>query len=272
MALGTKSVGPTGRVHAVEANPLLLPYLMRSLYWAPYPEVIRLYNRAASDEDGQTVSIQFEPQYIGGGSVVASDGHAEAMDKNLAQSLWENVDAAQFVKPDGSVTPTSGGNYLSRQCTTARLDTLLKDTSRVDLLHMDIEGSEPAAIAGGQAIIKRSPGIAVIMEWSPLYCLAPERIEQSRAMWAFFETLGYSWYRIRYEDFSPWLPVPRLSRIHSREALFALKHSDVLLVKDLRKHFRWWPALVIDDDPDRIPLRRSWKARWKNLRGLAKPT
>ena len=67
------------------------------------------------------------------------------------------------------------------------------------------------------------------------------------------------------------LPAPRLNRIRSREALFALKHSDVLVVKDLRRHFRWWPALVIDD-PDERPQRRSWKAGRKKIRGLAGPT
>ena len=246
MALGANSVGRTGRVHAIEANPVLLPYLLRSLCWASYPEAIGLYNRAASDEDGATVILEFDPQHIGGGTVLANGDYTDAMARSIVDGLWENVDPTRLVEPDGRVLPTSG-TPTRRECKTARLDTLLEDTSRVDLLHMDIEGSEPAAIAGARGIIERSPGIAVILEWSPYYCLAPKRIDKTRAMWALFETLGYSWYRIRHEDFSRWLPAPRLSRIRSREALFALAHSDVLVVKDLRKHFRWWPALVVGD-------------------------
>jgi hypothetical protein len=36
----------------------------------------------------------------------------------------------------------------------------------VDLIHMDIEGSEPRALRGAQAVIERSPKIKIITEWS----------------------------------------------------------------------------------------------------------
>ena len=67
--LGAHCVGRGGRVVAVEANRQLLPYLMRSLYWSGYPDVIQLYNCAASDVDDLEVDLMFDPQFAGGASV-----------------------------------------------------------------------------------------------------------------------------------------------------------------------------------------------------------
>jgi hypothetical protein len=53
-----------------------------------------------------------------------------------------------------------------------RLDELLATVPRVDLLKIDVEGHERSVLQGAADIIKRSPGIRVIMEWS---------IEQMRA-------------------------------------------------------------------------------------------
>lgn len=253
MALGAHAVGYTGKVIAVEANPVLLPYLKRSMFWSRYSDVIRLFNRAASDVDNETLRINFDAQFIGGASVALPDDPSALPGSTIEDSLWQNIDPARFVHEDGSVSPTQEGVRVRRECRTARLDTMLKDLERVDLLHMDIEGSEPAAIAGAHELIRRSPGIVIIMEWSPHYCLSPSLLEKTCAMWDFFQDMGYAWYRIRHEDFRPGLRAPRLSAIERRDDLFATPHSDVMVVKDLRAAFGRWPR-VVDD--------RKKKFRW----------
>lgn len=265
MALGVKSVGRTGRVFAIEANPALLPYLMRSVYWSSYPDIIRLYNRAASDVDGRTLSIAFNPQFMGGASVAVPREKDASWNTEVADSLWERIDIKLNVRPDGQIAMTHG-IPVQRDCQTARLDTILREEARIDLLHMDIEGSEPAAIAGAQEIIRRSSGMAVIMEWSPYYCLAPELLAKTESMWEFFDRLGYSWYRIRHEDFKRGLPVPRLSPISTRAELFSTVHSDVLIVKDLRAYYALWPRLIVKSGAPRDALAREGKApkKWQD--------
>ena len=272
MALGVKCVGPTGRVFAIEANPALLPYLMRSVYWSSFYDVIRLYNRAASDEDGRTLPITFNPQFMGGASVAVPQ-EKDGSCTDIADSLWERLDTTRIVQPDGQVSLTYGV-AVQRECQTARLDTMLREEARIDLLHMDIEGSEPAAIAGAQEIIRRSSGMAVILEWSPYYCLAPELLAKTESMWEFFDGLGYSWFRIRYEDFRPGLPAPRLSPIATRAELFSTVHSDVLIVKDLRTYYARWPRLIVKNDSparERRALNR-WPNWMDRLRGLGRAT
>lgn len=275
MALGVKSVGRTGRVFAIEANPALLPYLMRSVYWSSYPDVIRLYNRAASDVDGRTLSIAFNPQFMGGASVAVPQERDASWATDVADSLWERIDIKRNVQPDGQVALTHGVP-VQRDCQTARLDTILREEVRIDLLHMDIEGSEPAAIAGAQEVITRSSGMAVIMEWSPYYCLAPELRAKTESMWDFFGRLGYSWYRIRYEDFRRGLPAPRLSPIATRAELFSTVHSDVLIVKDLRAYYALWPRLIVKNEAPRDLNARKERARmkWRSwldvLRGVSR--
>jgi FkbM family methyltransferase len=277
MALGVKSVGHTGRVFAIEANPALLPYLMRSVYWSSYPGIIRLYNRVASDEDGRTLSIAFNPQFMGGASVAVPREKDASWATDIANSLWERLDPTRFVQPDGQVSFTYG-IPVQRDCHSARLDTILREEVRIDLLHMDIEGSEPAAIAGAQEVITRSSGMAVIMEWSPYYCLAPELLAKTESMWAFFDRLGYSWYRIRHEDFKRGLPAPRLSLIATRAELFSTVHSDVLIVKDLRAYYARWPRLIVKNEAPRDAPARAGRApkKWQNwmdrLRGFGRAT
>lgn len=275
MALGVKSVGHTGRVFAIEANPALLPYLMRSVYWSSYPDIIRLYNRAASDEDGRTLSIAFNPQFMGGASVAVPREKEPSWATDIAKGLWERLDTRHFVQPDGQVALTHG-IPVHRDCHTARLDTILGKELRIDLLHMDIEGSEPAAIAGAQEVITRSSGMAVIMEWSPYYCLAPELLAKTESMWDFFDRLGYSWYRIRHEDFKRGLPAPRLSPISTRAELFSTVHCDVLIVKDLRVYYARWPRMIVNHEASREVTAREGKAsrQWQQwvdkLRGLGR--
>lgn len=55
-----------------------------------------------------------------------------------------------------------------------RLDQLLENVSRVDLLKIDVEGHERSVLLGARNIIQRSPKIRIIMEWSIEQMMAAE--------------------------------------------------------------------------------------------------
>lgn len=243
MLLGAHCVGGSGKVFAVEANPVVLPWLMRSLYWSGYYDIIRLYNRAASDEEGTEIDIMSDAQFVGGASVAQRVPAPASMATELADSLWENVDFVRAAESDGRLTPAVGF-FMRRKCTTVKLDTILAGQPRIDLLHMDIEGSEPAAVVGAMDVIRRSPGLAMLFEWSPYYALDPNLIDRTRAMCDLFDGMGYSWYRIDPARFDSGRRVPGLVRIKNREQLFATPHSDVLVVDDLRRYHPAWPSAV----------------------------
>jgi FkbM family methyltransferase len=245
MVLGAHCVGPSGKVFAVEANPVVLPYLLRTLFWSGYRETIRLYHRAASDQDGLELDIMSDAQFVGGASVAQRVIAPEFFPTAVEDSLWENIDVARVVQADGRVVPETG-LFVRRKCLTTRLDTLLAAEPHIDLLHMDIEGSEPAAIQGGLEIIRRSPGMALVMEWSPYYCLSDGLIEQTRAMCELFESRGYSWYRLAPSAFDATAVAPALVRIRDREQLFRLPQSDLVVVRDLAAYHPGWPELVRD--------------------------
>ena len=47
----------------------------------------------------------------------------------------------------------------------AALDDALADVSALQLLRMDVEGSEALALAGARALIARSPRLRIVTEW-----------------------------------------------------------------------------------------------------------
>jgi FkbM family methyltransferase len=242
MVLGAQCVNRQGRVIAVEANKLLLPYLMRSLYWSGYPDVIRLYNCAASDDDGAEIDIMFDPQFIGGASV-AHRVSAPQITERLEDCLWENASLSDFVGENGLVMPATG-HMVRGKCKTQRLDSIMGDKDVVDVLHMDIEGSEPACVLGAQGLLGRSPNAAIVMEWSPHYCLTDQLIAKTKSMCELFEANGYSYYRIKHETFRNEMPFPELGAIPDREALWKTPHNDILIAKNIGRYHPEWPKRV----------------------------
>jgi FkbM family methyltransferase len=106
----------SGRVIAVEANPIVLPYLMASIVESGLEHRIDVIPYAASDNSG-LVQMQ------------------ENFGNNLGGVPMKDVRA--FVpSKDRRLVPT------------VELDEILVDLTRLDLVKMDIEGAEPKAIAG----------------------------------------------------------------------------------------------------------------------------
>jgi FkbM family methyltransferase len=145
LAMAT-AAGTDGRVHAFEANPELMPLLESTMFVNGFSAWnggsgdyrVSLYNNAVSDQPG-TITLASAPAHFGSGHI--------ALD----------TDAADYC--------TAYPKRVEVAATT--LDAELADRlPTVDFLHMDIEGAEPLALRGGQALIERSPQLKIVTEWS----------------------------------------------------------------------------------------------------------
>jgi FkbM family methyltransferase len=138
-----RAVGQGGKVFAFEANPAVAKLLHATLTVNRFTDFrgdgrVRLFKNAVADKPG-TLVLQVAPEHYGSGHLVT------------------NSPSSDF-----------GREYSDRvevQCVT--LDEALAGVPRVDFLHMDIEGAEPLAMRGAQALLDRSPDIRIITEWSP---------------------------------------------------------------------------------------------------------
>lgn len=136
------AVGEHGKVYGFEANPALLPLLKSTLFINGYTTFrgtgrVDLFLNAVADKSGSII-LENAPGHSGSGHVV-------------------------------NETPTSdfGAEYSIRtEVPAVRLDDVLRESKPIDFIHMDIEGAEPLAIKGGIELIKRSPNLKIVSEWS----------------------------------------------------------------------------------------------------------
>jgi FkbM family methyltransferase len=125
-----RAVGATGRVYAIEPEPRNFRLLERAVREARYGHV-RLSRAAAGDRRGQ-VPLHLAAANRGDHRTVAA---AERRERIM-------VDAVV-------------------------LDDLLSAEPRVDLLKIDVQGSEPAVLRGLARTLGRSTGVRVLCELSP---------------------------------------------------------------------------------------------------------
>jgi FkbM family methyltransferase len=138
------TVGSNGQVHAFEANPEVIRLLKATMFvngfsnWKGTGRV-SLYENAALDRSG-TITLASAPGHYGSGHVMSNTPRSSDYDSSY--SIQVEVPAVA-------------------------LDDVLADrVGTVDLIHLDIEGSEPLALRGAQALINRSPNVKIITEWS----------------------------------------------------------------------------------------------------------
>jgi FkbM family methyltransferase len=124
------AVGPAGHVHAFEANPKVMRLLKATMTVNGFSDFrgtgrVNLYANAVLDRPG-TITLASAPDHDGSGHVI-----------------------------NDAPSSDYGPEYSTRMAVPAvTLDAVLADSvGMVDLIHMDIEGSEPLALRGGQAVI-----------------------------------------------------------------------------------------------------------------------
>jgi FkbM family methyltransferase len=125
-----RSVGPAGRVIAVEPDPLNFELLSRNVALNGY-ENVTLLNKAAALETGPL-------------------------------RLFLSDDNAGDHRTSG--TPDS---RASVEVQGTRLDEELADVSRLDFVKIDIQGAEVDALCGLRQLLARSPGVSMLVEFWP---------------------------------------------------------------------------------------------------------
>lgn len=152
------SLNGTGRVIAVEANPLVTPYLMATVIENGLDHRIQVCPYAVSDRTGLVQINRDFGNNLGGTTI-------REIDKSGAEC---------------SIVPC------------ARLDDILAGVSRIDLVKMDIEGSELLAMKGFErTVAKFSPDIIMELNKDCLRGVSGVSVED---MVRYMQSLGYKPY------------------------------------------------------------------------------
>jgi FkbM family methyltransferase len=223
-ALAAKRVGPDGLVHAVEANPVVFPYLVKSMYWSGVPGIVRCYNSAAvgPNEHGKKTRFCFDPQFIGGGNLFSR----ASIERELKDCLWNGVNVPEVLDDNRMFVPR--GLFQEIETEGRTLDSYIQHPIKAMLI--DAEGSECFVIAGARRLIDSSPDLSIVMEWDPYtYKANPMRRPSIDEMWDFLlDDQGFVAARICPENYPGIGQIPQLD-ILTREQLSQIPHSDLLL-------------------------------------------
>jgi FkbM family methyltransferase len=137
--LAGRLVGPRGRVVAVEAHPGLVDILRRNVAMNGLHGRTQVWHRAAWSE-ATTLDFHERVHFSANSSIGRSD----------SQGLTDLADRENVVSVEA-----------------APLDDLLQDLPRVDVVKVDVEGSEVQAFTGMDRTLRANPGAVVLFEWSP---------------------------------------------------------------------------------------------------------
>ncbi|PWS37010.1 hypothetical protein DFH01_09015 [Falsiroseomonas bella] len=171
--LGCVSAGTTGRVHAFEPNPRFAGLLGRSLAVNGFKGFATVHNLAVGAAEG-TSQLRFSWEYSGGGHLATPRGR---------------------VAPGIEIVP----------CRVAALDDLFPDPAfTVDVMKMDVEGTETQAVRGMAGLLARSPRVRILFEFAP--GLQKAHGSSAAELIGLLEGMGFSFWTVG--DDSGITPVP----------------------------------------------------------------
>lgn len=159
-----RAVGPSGKVHAFEANPQVARLLDDTIAINGLRGWVTSRNVAILDRQA-TVELCVDPSYLGGGRISYSD-EVNGFDRYAVNGMT--------------------------------LCDALPGVERIDVLRMDIEGCEPLALLGAGALIRRSPELVIVSEWD-VSMMAHHRCE-ARDLVDWLVGLGFGFWRIRLDS------------------------------------------------------------------------
>lgn len=227
-ALAAQRVERSGKVYAVEANPVVFPFLVKTAYWSGFPDTIRMFNCAAAGPEmhGKQVEFLFDPQFIGGGSMSAGI----SAPRPLHECFWSKDNIHEALGAHREFIAKGVFSSIKAECQT--LDSFIPHDIPLKAMLIDAEGSECHVIAGAKETIRRHPKMAIVMEWAPVNALrGPEQMAAVEAMWDFLlGEMAFQAHRICPEGYRGVGTMPRLEAV-SREGLKHIPHSDLLLRK-----------------------------------------
>jgi len=152
------AVGPTGHVHAIEANPRLAGLLRMTI------AANGLYDYATCHQ------------------VVVGDRSGE-----IDFHLFRGLTGSSSVLPMQETAAKYGDTVEVQRLKCAPLDEIILD-GRIDAMKIDCEGSEPAIIAGAQRLLGSATLRHIFMEYSPYFYSTQDAPAK---MFADLERLGF---------------------------------------------------------------------------------
>ncbi len=137
--LAAEKVGPAGHVYAFEASRNFCGLIRASVSVNGFDQTVTVVNRAVADREFDTELLADE-HWSGGGHLIAEGGNSPHADSGL---LRETV-----------------------HCITLD-DYFPNSTDQVDVVKLDVEGSEGLVLKGMRNLIDRSPTLRIMMEFAP---------------------------------------------------------------------------------------------------------
>lgn len=135
--------GESGKVVAVEANRKLVPFLEKTF------EVngldVEVWNKALWDKSAETHELNLYGDLLGGTSV--------------REERWRRE-----------------GQKVTETVETLTIDDM--ELERLDVVKLDVEGSEPRALDGMRQTVKRNPQMKLLVEYAPGGGVGPELYDQ----------------------------------------------------------------------------------------------
>jgi FkbM family methyltransferase len=224
-ALAAQRVGGEGRVYAVEANPVVFSYLLKGMFWSGSPGIVRAHNCAAvsPDKHGEKLTFCYDPQFIGGGNLFSR----ARVKRDLTECLWSETTMPEVLDEERKFIPR--GLFREVETEGRTLDSFVDQPVKAMLI--DAEGSESYVIGGAHKVISQSPDISLIVEWDPHSYRHHEHLRPHiDSMWNFLlDEQGFQVFRICPEDYPGFGHMPKLEPVTSREQIFNLPHSDLLM-------------------------------------------
>ncbi len=181
--LAASLVGRKGMVFSFEPNPYVFELLKKSIKINGFNSRVKLYQKAVFNK---ITKVQLTWNQLHGGGRLVVSGKEQLSDKQI------EVD-------------------------TIPLDDVIKDEFLpIDLMKIDVEGTEPYVIEGAKKILEQSPNLKIIMEWDV----------------NFMKSHGYDVEKLinflKGLDFSiDMIKLPDLERIKIDD-LFTIKHCELL--------------------------------------------
>jgi FkbM family methyltransferase len=191
---GARAVGPTGKVLAIEPVPLTFELLTRALVFNRLFQQVELKQQAAGARREHCKF--FVSSVLGHSSLLPGDA----------------LGAPTAAEIEVDVSP---------------LDELVQPGERVDLVKIDVEGTELAVLEGMTRIIADNPELAIIAEFGPPHLQASQTTAEQ--WFSAFRDRGFDPYAIDElsADCQP-ADVSKLASIHSINILFGPRDRSVL--------------------------------------------